>query len=215
VRDACFNYNGQRVLTASSDRTARIWDAADGKPLTPPMKHGSKVHQATYSKHGGFVATASDDNTARVWIASTGASAAPAMRHTGSVYRAVFSPDGRCLLTASDENTARVWDADTGELLAPPLRHRAGVLDVAFSPTPADGIPERIATAGADGVARIWSLAQEERPVEDLCAVAQLLAGGQVDANGNFAPLEAGEIHRLWQTLREKYPKAFSPLKAR
>jgi hypothetical protein len=104
-----------------------------------------------------------------------------------------------------------VWDTATGELLAPPLRHRAGVLDVAFSPAPAGRFPDRVVTGGADRVARVWALAQEERPVDDLCAVAQFLAGGKIDAAGGFVPQEAGAAHRLWRTLRAKDPKAFAP----
>jgi eukaryotic-like serine/threonine-protein kinase len=205
VQDASFSPDGRRIVTASYDQTARLWDAATGQELTPPLKHGSKVYHASFSPDGLWVATASDDNTARVWNALTGASRTPPLRHMGSVYRAVFSPDGRCLLTASDENVARLWDSATGELLAPPLRHRSGVQDVGFSP---DG--RRMVTGGADRVARIWELPPEDRPVEDLLAVTQLLAGGEIDAGGCFVPLQAGALHHIWETLRTKYPRAFS-----
>ncbi len=40
INSAQFSPDGQRVVTASDDNTARLWDAANGKPLGEPMKHG-------------------------------------------------------------------------------------------------------------------------------------------------------------------------------
>ena len=39
VNSAQFSPDGQRVVTASGDKTARLWDAASGKPIGEPMKH--------------------------------------------------------------------------------------------------------------------------------------------------------------------------------
>jgi WD40 repeat protein len=43
VSSAQFSADGQRVVTASSDGTARVWDAATGKALSEPMKHDGLV----------------------------------------------------------------------------------------------------------------------------------------------------------------------------
>jgi WD40 repeat protein len=40
---AAFSSDGQRVVTAARDGTARLWDASSGKPLGAPMKHDSWV----------------------------------------------------------------------------------------------------------------------------------------------------------------------------
>ena len=61
-----------RVVTASDDKTARVWDAATGKPLTSPLEHQAQVESAAFSPDGTRVVTASWDNTARVWDAATG-----------------------------------------------------------------------------------------------------------------------------------------------
>jgi len=69
VNSAVFSPDGERVLTASQDGTARVWDATSGKPLGEPMEHGENVLTAVFSADGQRVFTASQDGTARVWNA--------------------------------------------------------------------------------------------------------------------------------------------------
>jgi hypothetical protein len=65
VNSAQFSSDDQRVVTASEDKTARVWDAATGKALSEPMKHDDVVCSAQFSADGQRVVTASKDNTAR------------------------------------------------------------------------------------------------------------------------------------------------------
>jgi len=66
VYSAQFSADGQRVVTASADGTARVWDAATGKAISQPMKHDGEVASAQFSADGQRVVTASFDKTARV-----------------------------------------------------------------------------------------------------------------------------------------------------
>jgi hypothetical protein len=54
------------VVTASWDKSARLWDAASGKPVSEPMEHEKRVMSARFSPDGQRVVTASA-NTARLW----------------------------------------------------------------------------------------------------------------------------------------------------
>ena len=72
VNSAQFSPDGQRVVTASTDKTARLWDAASGKPIGEPMKHEGTVNSAQFSPDGQRVVTASEDKTARLWDAASG-----------------------------------------------------------------------------------------------------------------------------------------------
>jgi tetratricopeptide (TPR) repeat protein len=67
VCSAQFSPDGKRIVTASSDNTARVWDAQSGQPLTEPLKHGGVVCSAQFSPDGKRIVTASLDNTAQVW----------------------------------------------------------------------------------------------------------------------------------------------------
>src|SRR5678810_405771 len=67
VQSAVFSPDGSRVLTASSDHTARLWDASSGKPLATLSGHSDSVQSAVFSPDGSRVLTGSSDNTALVW----------------------------------------------------------------------------------------------------------------------------------------------------
>ena len=67
-----FNPSGTKVLTASHDKTARIWDAASGKEIIKPLDHTGPVVYATFGDNGSRIVTASYDRYARVWDADTG-----------------------------------------------------------------------------------------------------------------------------------------------
>jgi WD40 repeat protein len=67
VVNAAFSFDGTRVVTASKDKTARVWDAATGKALTRPLGHQAEVVSAAFNSEGTRVVTASRDKTARIW----------------------------------------------------------------------------------------------------------------------------------------------------
>ncbi len=60
------------MVTASADKTARLWDAETGAELALLKGHEGWVRHAAFSPDGRRVVTASWDNTARLWDAETG-----------------------------------------------------------------------------------------------------------------------------------------------
>jgi WD40 repeat protein/serine/threonine protein kinase len=152
VGAVAYSPDGATVLTGSDDKTARLWNARTGKPLTEPMKHDGGVSSVAYSADGATVLTGSNDGTARLWNARTGEPLAEPMKHDGAVLAVAFSPDGGTVLTGcGDNNTARLWDARTGKPLGEPMRHDGDVFDMAYSP---DGAI--VLTGSEDKKARLW-----------------------------------------------------------
>ncbi len=151
VLSAVYSPDGTRIVTASFDKTARIWDARTGVQLTVLAGHGEIVVSAGYSPDGLRIVTASADKTARIWDAQTGAQLAVLSGHGDHVDSAAYSLDGTRIVTASADKTARIWDAQTGAQLAVLSGHGDRVNSAAYSP---DGT--RIVTASADKTARIW-----------------------------------------------------------
>jgi hypothetical protein len=108
VQHAAFSADGRLVVTASADRTARIWHVADGRSAAPALEHRDKVvHVAIL---GDRVVTSSLDHTARLWDLRTGELLAPPLHHAAGVLGAALSPDGLRLVTACEDGAAHVWD---------------------------------------------------------------------------------------------------------
>jgi len=69
VNGVAFSPDGKRIVTASWDKTARVWDADSGQELRKLEGHTGYVYGVAFSPDGQRIATASGDNTARVWDA--------------------------------------------------------------------------------------------------------------------------------------------------
>jgi hypothetical protein len=141
-----------------------------------------------------------------VWDAATGAPVTPLLKHGRGQIRVIFSPDGSRVATGGGDYDARLWDAATGEPLGPPLRHRGFVNHLAFSP---DG--RRLATLSWDGAARVWDLpGPDQRPLEDLVLLAQVLSTQRVDARDGLVDVESSAQRRAMEDLRARYPADFA-----
>ncbi|WP_437605225.1 protein kinase [Sorangium sp. So ce834] len=160
VLDADYSPDGRRIVTASADRTARVWNADGiGEPIVL-RGHTDPVYSAAFSPDGQRVVTGSQDRTARVWNADGSGEPIVLRGHEAWVLSAAFSPDGRRIVTASADRTARVWRADgAGEPIV--LRgHTDPVHSAAFSP---DG--KRIVTGSQDRTARVWNADGSGEPI--------------------------------------------------
>ena len=68
MESASFSPDGKRIVTASEDKTARIWDAETGQQIGEPLSgHEGSVESAAFSPDGKRIVTASADKTARIW----------------------------------------------------------------------------------------------------------------------------------------------------
>ncbi|MCL4215940.1 MAG: protein kinase [Candidatus Hydrogenedentes bacterium] len=218
VRSAAFSPDGLLVVTASADRTARIWDAATDRPVGEPMKHEHEVYSAAFSPDGLSIVTASADRTARIWDAATGTPVGEPMKHEGAVYSATFSPDGLWVVTASRDGTARVWDAATGLSVGEPMEHDEAVWSASFSP---GGLS--IVTASGDGIARVWDAASG-RPLGELMIHDSRVNSVAFSPDGHWiVTASADGTARIWDAATgrpvgepmkhedEVYSAAFSP----
>jgi WD40 repeat protein len=163
-----FNPAATIVLTASSDKTAQLWDVRSGNRQGPPLQHPDPVRVAAFSPDGYCLVTGCDSGGAFLWDIST-YKQRPMLPHQDEVQAVAFSPEGGLVLTGCADGTARLWEASSGRPLGSPLQHRGEVNRVAFSP---DG--KLALTASNDWTARLWDVAtgkpvgpplQHERPV--------------------------------------------------
>jgi WD40 repeat protein/DNA-binding XRE family transcriptional regulator len=154
VQAAAFSPDGKYVATSSDDNTARLWEAATGKPLLVFSGHTDGVQGITFSVDGKHIFTTSRDRTAREWDVSTGRQVRLFGGHTDNATNLAVSPDGKYLVTTSDDGTARLWDLATGLTIRTFTGSNGSLSGVAISP---DG--KYLLAGGADNAPQMWELA--------------------------------------------------------
>jgi WD40 repeat protein/class 3 adenylate cyclase len=117
VTHAAFDLQGDRIVTSSFDKTARIWNAHDGAEIAVLKGHQAVIERAMFSPDGGRILTAAHDSTARIWDAQSGEQIF-VLHQPGEVHTALFSPDGTRVITASETGGLTLWDARSGSKIA-------------------------------------------------------------------------------------------------
>jgi WD40 repeat protein/tetratricopeptide (TPR) repeat protein/tRNA A-37 threonylcarbamoyl transferase component Bud32 len=154
---ATFDQAGRRLATASADHTARIWDVATGKAVSPPLSHNGPVNWVEFQSDGTSLLTASSDGTIRIWNAALGRpSGGRWLTHGAPVRFARFSPDGRRVVSGGFDGTVWLWDADSGASLGKPQLLRTELFCLAFSP---DG--RNVAIGASDANASLWQVSDQ------------------------------------------------------
>ena len=109
-------------MTASADRTLRLWDATSGDPIAVLLGHHAEVLGAAFAAQGSLLVSRSSDGESRVWDMELAERNGILRGHESFVYDVTFSPDGTRVASAAWDGTVRLWDATTGRQTAV-LRH--------------------------------------------------------------------------------------------
>ena len=102
LRCVRFSPDSKRVVTASTDKTARVYDVAKSQHLGTLEGHTDVVFAAAFPPDGSRIATCSRDKTVRVWDSLTFEQLAITTDlHNNIIMSVDYSPTGNFLLTAS------------------------------------------------------------------------------------------------------------------
>src|SRR5262249_3678605 len=128
VVDISFSPDGNFVVTASRDRTARVWKADNGQQVALLAGHRESVGEATFSPNGRAVLKASADGTARCWDPKAQPHLRLLVRQAGPIMDAAYAR-GLGVLVAG-ESGARLVRPSDGSLIrrfAVPVEATAGI----------------------------------------------------------------------------------------
>lgn len=197
---AVFSPDGMLVLTASTDRSARLWHAdGRGDPVIL-AGHQGEINSAEFSPDGTLVLTSSDDGTARLWRVDGRGQPVIFRGHEDVIYDASLSPDGKLLVTASQDNTARVWRLEQPDQPIARLEHDHLVLSAAFSPD-----SRLVLTVSpSDGAARLCRLDDlhcevlRHRALGPDKALSLAITSAQLSPDGRFVVTRGARDSTAW-----------------
>ena len=155
VNTVQFSPDGQSILTASDDGTARLWHVNAGEAL---IGHTNFVGKAAFSLDGKTVATASSDDTTRVWDVSRRKTLFTLPKPSDAGRTLMFSADGQKLLTVNNDGRVQVWNSETGERLWELYDQTLGISQATFVPN-----TQVVATFGDDLRLRLWNSTTGEK----------------------------------------------------
>lgn len=194
VNSVAFDLSGSRIVTASHDQTARVWDTDTGEQICKMVGHGDWVKSAAFDPSGLRIVTASHDGTARVWNADTGEQLNKLGGHRGWVSSAAFDSDGRRIVTSSYDGTTRTWNSISGEQIVVIKAHPHWVTSAAF-----DQSGRRLVTASFDNTARVWSSETGELMGKPLSGHREWVTSAMFDQSGcRIVTASSDGTARLW-----------------
>jgi WD40 repeat protein len=110
VTSAAFAPDGARLVTASRDRDARVWDLSTSASLVL-QGHFGPVRDARFSPDGRWVVTAGPGR-AGLWDTRNGELVALLRGHKGALMSAAFDRTGRTIVTGGVDGTVRTYRCD-------------------------------------------------------------------------------------------------------
>jgi WD40 repeat protein/Flp pilus assembly protein TadD len=132
---AALSADGSRLLTWMSTETegsARLWDVATGRPITPPLKHRIRLQSARLSLDGRLLLTIDRRFNIRTWDTATGEPITSLLPAPGVLIDVDCSADGRQLwaVTVLSRSPAEIsrWDLTPLDLPAEDVERWAQVL---------------------------------------------------------------------------------------
>ncbi len=166
---------GRQALTASEDKTLRLWDLETGDSRLIRREESSlgSVVFAPDAPHAAYVCGMS----IHLCDLLTGEELMTFRGHESGIAKIAFCADGRRIVSGSGDKTIRVWDVKTGKEIRR-MTHGKGVTDLALFPD-----DRRVLATSGDGPI-VWDLetGQQLRRISltvasapDLAAVSRVI----------------------------------------
>ena len=167
-KDVIFTSDGRYLISASADKTIRVWDTSTGevvRVLRGQIGAGveGKIYAAALSPDdrilavGGFMAHGfgiDDDKVGdiRLFNFKTGEVIALLRGHSDVIFGLAFSQDGNRLISGSFDKTACIWNVRDQKITHLLKGHTGHIFGVTFSPDVTMAV-----TGSDDGTLKLWN----------------------------------------------------------
>ncbi|XP_038635852.1 F-box/WD repeat-containing protein 7-like isoform X3 [Scyliorhinus canicula] len=138
-------FDGTQVVSASSDRTIRVWSIQDGRCKKILRGHEDEIQYLAMKEQ--IVASTSWDHTIRMWNIQRGECTAVLKGHTEVVNCCQF--DCQYVVSGGGDCLVLIWSTDSGKLLCTCQGHTGDVYCLMFN-------EKTICSGSSDSTIRVW-----------------------------------------------------------
>ncbi len=219
INDLVFSRDSQKLVTASNDFTAKIWDL-NTESLLHTLKtkeegrelHYRAINSLAVSTDNRYVLTGGDDHYVLLWNLETGAFEREIGQHSNAVHAVNFLTELDLIVSSSNDSTLRIWkfESGDGDHSSDFEKHKGWVRDIAVDANKGIAI-----SASQDATLRVWNLEQRvvtlppidfhDGQVEAVCllALSPLAASASVDKTIKVWNYETGELINSFKAHKE------------
>lgn len=106
--------DGRYAVSASADRTLRVWDLETKECTTTLIGHSGPVDHVAITRDGNWIISGSRDKTVRIWNLESGKLRLVLKGHDDAISGLTIIPNGLLAITSSFDKTMRFWDLTNG-----------------------------------------------------------------------------------------------------
>ncbi|KAJ1950121.1 Transcription initiation factor TFIID subunit 5 [Linderina macrospora] len=191
------SFDNKYLVSASEDRTARLWSLETLTNVVSYKGHNYPVWDVAFAPQGFYFATASHDRTARLWSCDHIHALRIFAGHLSDVNCVRFHPNSKYVVTGSSDKSVRLWDVQRGSCVRVFTGHTGSVDSVAISP---DG--RIMASAGEDQTVNVWDLGSGRRMEELVGHTGPVYSLGFSQEGTLLVSGGADETVRAWSVNR-------------
>ena len=205
IERVVFTPDGKQLVSASNDKTVRVWNLATGKTVRTIRGEAGegaagKIYAMALSPDGKWLAVGGWTHRdcgnrcgeIRLYDFSSGKLTGLFKGHNNPVNDLAFSPDSQRLVSGSFDNSAIIWDVATLQALHRLQGHRDHINAVRFTP---DGAS--VVSASVDRDLRLWRVADGVL-LQTMTGHSDQIVSLAVALDGRIASGDSSGEIRLW-----------------
>ena len=203
LRMARFSPDGNLIVTAGNDGTARVWETNSHKQVAVLKKHEGPVTSARFSFDGKLLVTTGADSAIIVWDTAKWQPVSAPIVLPGEVYSAVIGPNDQFVAATSQlSEGVRFFDISTGRAFGDGFDTPADAITVDLHPS-----GDALTVACADGTVRTYDSPWVDEDIPKwMPDFAERIIGMRADGPDKFAP-----VYSNYDELKQYPPAGTAP----
>ncbi|MCZ8068113.1 MAG: DnaJ domain-containing protein [Microcystis sp. LE17-20D] len=134
ILQLAFAANERFIVSASNDKTLRIWGYHTGELKRTLIGHEEAVNTCAISPDSQIIASGSDDKTIKLWRFDHSYAYQTFIGDRAAVNSLAFSNDGQYLISGGSDKVIKIWDIKTGEIIKSWQAHEQAIISIAINP---------------------------------------------------------------------------------